>query len=173
MVCMRCSGVNDVIVITRRHVVNAGELKMRKYENSYPKVIGRPCISTGVYFHTKQFVSTCTWVYVTLLQQVYLQHGAIWVELSTGVRVIWAGFGRSLDVFLDEKNHHSNATVTRILTARVCQWPTVSVSLWHYAAPPSNRWLTTMAPKTSIHASAGMSIFDYRIEYSLSQTVFE
>jgi len=40
-------------VIARRHVggilnANTDGVNMRKYENSYPKVICRPCISTGM-----------------------------------------------------------------------------------------------------------------------------
>jgi len=77
---MRCSDVIDVVVITRRHVggilsVNKTRSRMQKSENSYANVIRRPCFCDRLII-PHSTVSKHTHIYdVTLLQQVYLQHG--------------------------------------------------------------------------------------------------
>jgi len=52
-----CGGVIDIVVITPRHIggilnMNRNGATIRKSENSYAKVMHRPCISIGLYKQT-------------------------------------------------------------------------------------------------------------------------
>ena len=67
-----CSDVAELGIAPRGHV--GGILNVNIAENSYAKV-NRPCISTGVYFHTQRCAGVCELTMLHCCITVCLQHG--------------------------------------------------------------------------------------------------